>query len=322
MEFLEKRAYPFMKEVAAFYEDFLVKDEQGIYQVMPSQSPENRFVGGGEMPVTICVSSAIDIELIMDLLSHAITAAKRLRTDSDKIEKWNEILTHLPPLQIGSKGQLLEWNKEFEEVEPFHRHVSHLFGVYPGEQIDPERTPELFQAARVSLEMRLAAGGGYTGWSRAWVACLYARFGEGDLAWEHIRALIGDYATESLLDLHPPKIFQIDGNFGGTAAILEMLLQSYHEELHFLPALPSGWKKGKITGMRARGGFTVDMEWSDHKLVKARILSITDRNCEIKKIYSKYHIRDSWGNEVEYIMEGNKIVFHMIKDRIYLVTVD
>lgn len=321
LEFLEERAYPFIKEVAAFYEDFLVKDEIGIYQIMPSQSPENRFVGGGELPVTICVSSTVDVELIMDLLNHAIKCAEILKVDSDKITQWNEILNHLPSLRIGSKGQLLEWNQEFEEVEPFHRHVSHLFGVFPGEQIDPERTPELFKAARISLEQRLAAGGGYTGWSRAWVACLYARFGEGDIAFEHIRALIGDFATESLLDLHPPKIFQIDGNFGGTAAILEMLLQSYFEELHFLPALPKGWQNGKITGMRARGGFTVDMEWANGKLTKARILSVRDRNCVIKDGASKYCIRDSWGNEVDYHMEGSKLIFHMIKDRMYFVTV-
>lgn len=321
IEFLEERGYPYLKEVAAFYEDFLVKDVNGIYQVMPSQSPENRYVGGGEMPVTIGVSSAIDIQLIMDLLSHCIKAAKILNVDEEKISIWTEILENLPPLQIGSKGQLLEWNKEFEEVEPHHRHVSHLFGVFPGEQIDPDRTPELFKAARVSLENRLSAGGGYTGWSRAWVACLYARFGEGDIAFEHIRALIGDFATDSLLDLHPPKIFQIDGNFGGTAAILEMLLQSYFEELHFLPALPKVWKSGKITGVRARGGYTIDMEWYDGELSKARIVSVKDRDCIIKTSNRKYSIQDSWGNEVKFRQEDNKLIFPMFKDRMYYVTV-
>ncbi|HCR39585.1 MAG TPA: hypothetical protein DIW41_01660 [Lachnospiraceae bacterium] len=188
--------------------------------------------------------------------------------------------------------------------------------------IDPDRTPELYAASKVSLERRLSAGGGYTGWSRAWAACLYARFGEGDTALEHIRALIGDFATESLLDLHPPRIFQIDGNLGGTAAILEMLLQSYFEELHFLPALPKCWKNGRVSGIRARGGFTVDMEWQDGRLLKARIVSVKNRNCVIRTNHEKYSIQDSWGNPVKFTMEGSKLIFPMWNDRMYFITVE
>lgn len=318
-EFLEKRCYPYLKEVAQFYEDFLVKDKNGIYQIMPSQSPENRFEGSGELPVSICTSSAVDIELVTELLGHAVKAAEILKTDKNRIEIWNEILEHLPKLQIGSKGQLLEWNKEFTEVEPSHRHVSHLYGLYPGDIFDEERTPELYKAARISLENRIAAGGGHTGWSRAWTACLFARLGEGDMAWEHLRALIGDFATESLLDLHPPRIFQIDGNFGGTACMLEMLLQSYHGEIDFLPALPTVWHNGHVTGIRARGGYVVDMEWKDNQITKARILSNNDRECVIKTRNNHFVVRDSWGNLVEQSTENGRLKFHVVSERMYII---
>lgn len=319
--YLSQRAYPFMKEVATFYENFLEKDEDGIYQIMPSQSPENRFEGTGDLPVSICTSSTIDVLLVMDLFEHILQAAKLLKTDLDKLELWQDILDHLPNIKVGSKGQLLEWNQEFKEVEPNHRHMSHLFGVFPGEEINEFRTPDLFKAARISLDQRISAGGGYTGWSRAWTACLYARFGEGDIAYQHLHALISDYATESLLALHPPGIFQIDGNLGGTAAILEMLFQSYYEEMDFLPALPSCWPDGKITGIRGRGGFTIDMEWKNGQLTTARILSTVNHLCKIISRGRTYVIRDSWGNMVDYQMEDYYIYFHASENRMYFVHV-
>ncbi|NLB55419.1 MAG: glycoside hydrolase family 95 protein, partial [Lentisphaerae bacterium] len=298
LSYLKDRAYPFLKKVVEFYEDFLIEDENGVLQFVPSQSPENRFVGGGELPVTLCVSATMDVQLAWDVITHSIKAAQIQGTDADKQEQWNSMLNKLPKLQIGSKGQLLEWNEEFEEVEPGHRHVSHLFGLHPGEQICPDETPELFKAAKRSLELRLESFGGHTGWSRAWTACFFARFGEGDEALRHVIRLVTDFSTDSLLDLHPPRIFQIDGNLGGAAAVLEMLFQSYKEVLDFLPALPKAWQSGKINGLRARGGYNVGIEWDNGKLAKATVSPLKTKECIIRKRGLNLIIKDDSGSEI------------------------
>ena len=318
-EFLRKRAYPFIKEVAAFYESYLIKDVKGIYQIVPSQSPENRFIGSGELPVSLCVSSTMDVQLAMDLLSHAIKGAKILGVDDDKITIWQEILDHLPKMKVGSKGQLLEWNEEFQECEPGHRHISHLFGLFPADIIT-ENTSELWEAAKVSLENRLSTGGGHTGWSRAWTACCFARLGNGEAAKHHLKALITDFATDSLLDLHPPRIFQIEGNLGGAASVLEMIFQSYHEELDFLPALPKVWKQGKITGVRGRGGYTVNIEWKNNQLICAEIMAIKDKICKMKFKENDWVIRDEKDQLIKYTKEEKLILFEINAGEKYFIS--
>ena len=259
-QFLRERCYPFLKEAAAFYEDYLL-EKDGELWIVPSQSPENRFVGTGDWPVSIGYNSAMDIELITELLGNAAECADILGVDADKARLWRDIVARLPKLSVDRRGRLNEWDCEREEAEPGHRHLSHLYGLYPAQLFEPGSWQ--WQAAEKSLDARLGCGGGHTGWSRSWVACLMARLGRGEDAWQHFMALIGDFATISLLDLHPPRIFQIDGNMGGAACVCEMLMQSRRGVLMLLPALPKAWQTGSVKNFRAQDGVTVDFAWQD-----------------------------------------------------------
>ena len=267
-DFLVNRAYPFLKDIAAFYRDYLVKID-GVYHVLPSQSPENRFEGTGIYPVSIGIDSAMDLELARITLGNCIEISEYLDVDAGEREIWRELIENLAPLSVDSVGRLNEFDRERKEPEPGHRHLSHLFGLYPGELFaegDPLRI-----ACEKSLDYRLSFGGGHTGWSRSWVACLMARLGRKEEGWKHLKALICDFATESLLDLHPPRIFQIDGNLGGTAAIIEMLLSCERNVVTILKGLPSEWDSGRFSHLIAPGTLDVSAEWINGEAVKVEL---------------------------------------------------
>lgn len=297
-QYLSETAYPVLKGAAEFLLQWLQKDSQsGKWITNPSTSPENRFYyidkNGKKQDAELSRSSGMDLGLAWDLLTNCIEASRILNTDATFRKQLEEVCANLQPFRIGSKGQLLEWEKEFEEIDPHHRHISHLFALHPGKQIIPERDVELADACRRTLELR---GDGGTGWAMAWKINFWARLHDGNHAMLMLKnglrfadatqvSIKGGGTYANLFDAHPP--FQIDGNFGATAGITEMLLQSHAGYIHLLPALPDEWQDGSIRGIRARGGFTIDMAWKKGKVTRLSITSSLGGSCHIREGASK-----------------------------------
>jgi alpha-L-fucosidase 2 len=309
-------SYPVMKEAAEFFLDYLVADSKGRLVSGPSVSPENRYrLPNGQVGI-LTMGPSMDHQIIYGLFTQSIRASEILGIDAPFREQLDDARKRLPPPAIGKHGQILEWSEDYDEPEPGHRHISQLFALHPGDQITMRGTPELARAARATIERRLQYGGGHTGWSRAWIINFWARLEDGERAYENYQALLAKSTLPNLWDLHPP--FQIDGNFGGTAGVAEMLLQSHAGASHLLPALPKAWADGEFRGLRARGGVELDVTWSGSKATRATLRPVVDGEQRIRVAAGqRIAAIQSDGSNVTFRTEDDVAVVTLAAGRIY-----
>ena len=307
--------YHILKGAAEFMADFLIEDSEGRLVTCPSVSPENTYLTSTGTRGCLCAGPSMDSEIITVLFNDVIKAAEILGKDSEFAERLAKLLERLPKPEIGKYGQIKEWAVDYDEVEIGHRHISQLFALHPADLITPVKTPKLADAARATLVRRLIHGGGHTGWSCAWIANMWARLYDGRMVYENLKRLLCHSTNPNLLDTHPP--FQIDGNFGGVSAVAEALLQSVSGEIILLPALPDEWREGSVKGLRAKGGFGVDISWRDNKLTSAVITSDLGGECRLRTNCVASLVCD--GENVGSRIENGVIIFNTQAGRKYTV---
>lgn len=276
-EFL-RDMYDTLQDAVLFFHDFLIEVD-GQLLTCPSVSPENTYILPDGTHGHVCYGATMDTEILIDLFSQYIKASNELGISSEEVEKTKEIAARLPKLQIGKYGQILEWNKDYDEAEPGHRHISHLYALHPSDQITPDETEEFAKAAKNTLARRLQYGGGHTGWSCAWIVNMYARLFDGENAWENLVKLFEHSTCPNMFSNHPMGlgyVFQIDGNFGGASGMIEMLIQSNENRTLLLPAVPKAWEKGSVKGLAMCHGALVDMAWENGKVIKGSITATRD----------------------------------------------
>ncbi len=314
--------YPILKGACEFVKDYLIEDENGQLVTSPSNSPENEFYytdsTGERKESMLTYGATIDFQIIYALFTRTAYASGLLENDAEFVKSLEGILSKLPPIRVSERyGTVQEWINDYEETEPGHRHVSQLFGLFPGDQIN-EQNPEIYEAAKKTIARRIENGGGATGWSRAWTVCFYARLKDGNNAENHLGYLLKECTAYNLFDIHPP--FQIDGNFGGVAGVTEMLIQSHlgttdNRVIELLPALPDSWSKGKINGVKARGNFTFDIEWENGKLKIATVYCTENSMLQLK-----LNDRTGYPKEKNYLIENSVLKAEMSAGEILKLT--